>query len=241
MTGPGRLTRDELATGGTTDVTLPTDVVSEAAAGGPPAPGATRVVADDDSAWAVYDLGVTGNPSLPAAARVADDGSIAARAALPERVEGERLDPQAVALGDGTLWIVGRRAVVALDAVTLTVRRSFSVQSGAPVQLHGGAFAGDTLWSYDAESGALLGIEPDSGRVRQDVALTGGDTQFRSPATIIAGTDVLWIRVRVGSSNTLEQLITRVDARSGEITGRFSAPPQLEVGEIAVSQAPPGG
>jgi len=49
---------------------------------------------------------------------------------------------------------------------------------------------------------------------------------------------VLWVRVRVGSPNTLEQLITRVDARSGDVTGRFSAPPQLEVGEIAVSRAP---
>ncbi len=62
VTGPGRLTRYELATGGTSDVTLPTDVVSEAAAGGPPAAGATRVVADSEAAWAIYDLGVTGNP-----------------------------------------------------------------------------------------------------------------------------------------------------------------------------------
>src|SRR5437764_1304379 len=114
VTGDGRLTRDELSTGTTTDATLPTDVVSEAAAGGPPAPGATRVVADDQAAWGVYDLGVTGNPALPAAARFADDGTVTARAALPDRVGGDRLDPQAVALGGGLLWIVGRSAVVAL-------------------------------------------------------------------------------------------------------------------------------
>ena len=42
VTGPGRLTRYELATGAITDVVLPTDVVSAEAAGGPPAPGATR-------------------------------------------------------------------------------------------------------------------------------------------------------------------------------------------------------
>jgi hypothetical protein len=48
------------------------------------------------------------------------------------------------------------------------------------------------------------------------------------------------VRARIGSPNTLEQLITRVDAQSGDITGRFSAPPQLEVGEIAVSRAPSG-
>src|SRR5262249_57586644 len=76
VTGPGRLTRDDLASGNTTDVTLPADVVSAEAAGGPPAPGATRVVADTDAAWAVYDLGVTGNAPLPAAVRLADDGSI---------------------------------------------------------------------------------------------------------------------------------------------------------------------
>ena len=242
VTGPGRLTRDELATGTTTEVTLPTDVVSEAAAGGPPAPSATRVVADDEAAWAVYDLGVTGNPALPAAVRVADDGSVTARAALPDRVDGNRFEPQTVALGDGTLWVVGSSAVVGLDPTTLAARRSFTVPDGAPVDLHGAAVAGGLLWSYDAQTGALLGIGPDAGRVRQRVALTSGaQTQFRAPATIIAGRDVLWVRARVGSPNTLEQLITRVDAQSGEITGRFSAPPELEVGEIALSRARASG
>jgi len=242
VTGDGRLTRDELETAATTDVTLPTDVVSEADAGGPPAPGATRVVADDQAAWAVYDLGVTGNPALPAAVRVADDGTVTARAALPERVDGARLEPQAVALGDGMLWIVGRSAVVGVDPATLAVRRSFRVQDGTPLELHGAAVAGGVLWSYDVQSGALLGIGPDAGRVRQRVGLTdGAQTQLPAPATIIGGANVLWVRVRVGSPNTLEQLITRVDAGSGDITGRFSAPPQLEVGEIAVSRAAPGG
>jgi hypothetical protein len=239
VTGPGRLTRDELATGTTTEVTLPTDVVSEAAAGGPPAPSATRVVADDQAAWAVYDLGVTGTPALPAAVRVADDGTVTARAAVPDRVDGSRFEPQAITLGDGMLWIVGRNAVVGLDPATLAVRGSFTVQGGTPVDLHGAAVAGGLLWSYDAHSGALLGIDPDGGRVRQRVVLTdGAQTQFRAPATIVGGGDVLWVRVRVGSPNTLEQLITRVDAQSGDVTGRFTAPPQLEVGEIAVSRAP---
>jgi hypothetical protein len=242
VTGPGRLTRDELATGTTADVTLPTDVVSEAAAGGPPAPSATRVVADDEAAWAVYDLGVTGNPALPAAVRVANDGTVTARAALPDRVDGNRLEPQTLALGDGTLWIVGSSAAVGLDPATLAVRRTFTVQDGASVDLRGAADAGGLLWSYDAQSGALLGIGPDAGRVRQRVALTGGaQTQFRAPATIVGGGDVLWVRSRIGSPNTLEQLITRVDAKSGDITGRFSAPPQLEVGEIAVSRPLAGG
>jgi hypothetical protein len=241
VTGDGRLTRDELATGTTADATLPIDVVSAADAGGPPAPGATRVVADDQAAWAVYDLGVTGNPALPAAARVADDGTVTARVALPHRVGGDRLEPQAVALGDGMLWIVGRSAVVGVDPATLAVRRNFAVQDGASVELHGAAVAGGLLWSYNVQSGALLGIGPD-GRVRQRTALTdGAQTQFSAPATIIGGGDVLWVRVRVGNPSTLEQLITRVDARSGDVTGRFSAPPQLEVGEIAVSRAPAGG
>jgi hypothetical protein len=239
VTGPGRLTRDELETGSTTDATLPTDVVSEAAAGGPPAAGATQVVADDEAAWAVYDLGVVGNPPLPAAVRIADDGSVTARAALPDRVDGDRLEPQAVTLGEGTLWIVGRGAVIGVDPATLDVRTSFAVQSASPVELHGAAIAGGLLWSYDSESGALLGIGPDAGRVRQTVALTDGALpQFRAPATIVSGDDALWVRVRVGGSDTLEQLITRVDAQTGDITGRFTAPPELEVGEIAVSRAP---
>jgi hypothetical protein len=239
VTGPGRLTRDELETGSTTDATLPTDVVSEAAAGGPPAAGATQVVADDEAAWAVYDLGVVGNPPLPAAVRIADDGSVTARAALPDRVDGDRLEPQAVTLGEGTLWIVGRGAVIGVDPATLDVRTSFAVQSASPVELHGAAIAGGLLWSYDSESGALLGIGPDAGRVRQTVALTdGAPPQFRAPATIVSGDDALWVRVRVGGSDTLEQLITRVDAQTGDITGRFTAPPELEVGEIAVSRAP---
>jgi hypothetical protein len=238
VTGDGRLTRDELATGATTDVTLPTDAVSETDAGGPPAPGATRLVADDQATWAVYDLGVTGNPALPAVARVADDGTVTARAALPNRVNGGRLEPQAVALGDGTLWIVGRSAVVGVDPATLAVRRRFAVQDGTAVELHGAAVAGGQLWSYDVRSGALLGIDPDSGRLRQRIALTeGARTGLRAPATIIGGGDVVWVRVRIGSSNTLEQLVARVDARSGDITGRFTAPAQLEVGEIAVSRA----
>jgi hypothetical protein len=239
VTGPGRLTRDDLASGSTTEVTLPADVVSEQAAGGPPAPGATRVVADTDAAWAVYDLGVTGNAPLPAAVRVADDGSVTARAPLPDRVDGARLEPQAVALGDDTVWVVGRRALVALDPATLAVRQSFAVQSAEPVELHGAGVAGGLVWSYDSRSGALLGIDPATGGTRQRVGLTNGGSDFRAPATIVAGADVLWVRVRIGSAGTLEQLITRIDARSGDVTGRFTAPPQLEVGEIAVSRAPP--
>jgi hypothetical protein len=242
VTGPGRLTRDELATGATTEVALPTDVVSESAAGGPPAPTATRVVADDEAAWAVYDLGVMGNPALPAAVRVGDDGAITARAALPDRVDGDRFEPQAVTLGDGMLWVVGRNAAVGLDPATLAIRRSFTVQDGTPIDLHGGAVAGGLLWSYDAQSGALLGLGPDAGGVRQRVVLTGGEqTQFRAPATIVGRGEVLWVRVRIGNPNTLEQLVSRVDAQSGDITGRFNAPPQLEVGEIAVSHAAAGG
>ncbi|HMG27116.1 MAG TPA: hypothetical protein VKH36_09925, partial [Acidimicrobiia bacterium] len=95
------------------------------------------------------------------------------------------------------------------------------------------------IWSYDSQSGALFGVDPGTGAVRRRVALTDGGTQFRAPATIVAGTDVLWVRVRIGSSTALEQLITRVDAGSGDVTGRFTAPPQLEVGEIAVSRASP--
>ena len=236
VTGSGRLTRYELASGGTSDVTLPTDVVSEAAAGGPPAAGATRVVADGEAAWAVYDLGVTGNPPLPAVVRVAPDGTVTARAALPDQVSGVRLDPQAVTLGDGTLWIVGRQAVVGLDPGTLAVRHSFTVQSESAIDLHSAATAGGLLWSYDSDSGALLGIG-DQGGVRQRVAIANG-TQAEVPAaaTIIAGGDVLWVRVRIGGATTLEQLVTRVVATSGDITGRFDAPPTLEVGEIAVSR-----
>jgi hypothetical protein len=78
--------------------------------------------------------------------------------------------------------------------------------------------------------------------VRRRVVLTGGEqTQFRAPATIVGRGDVLWVRVRIGNPNTLEQLVSRVDAQSGDITGRFNAPPQLEVGEIAVSHAAAGG
>jgi hypothetical protein len=241
VTGPGRLTRDDLASGNATEVTLPTDVVSAGAAGGPPAPGATRVVADTEAAWAVYDLGVTGNAPLPAAVRLADDGSVTARGPLPDRVDGDRLEPQAVALGDNTVWVVGRRALVALDPATLAVRRSRSVQSTAPVELHGAAVAGGLVWTYDSQSGALLGVDPGTGDVQRRIGLTNGGTQFPAPATIVASPDVLWVRVRIGSSDTIEQLITRIDARSGDVTGRFTAPPQLEVGEIAVSRAPSSG
>src|SRR5262249_17695262 len=136
--------------------------------------------------------------------------------------------------------VVGRRAVIALDPATLAVRQSVPVGSGGAVELHGAAVAGGLVWSYDSQSGALLGVDPGTGSTRQRVALTDGGMEFRAPAAIVAGADVLWVRVRIGSSNTLEQLITRVDARPGDVTGRFPAPPQLEVGEIAVSRAPPG-
>src|SRR5215210_20382 len=172
VTGPGRLTRYELATGGITDVALPTDVVSEEAAGGPPAAGATRVVADDGAAWAVYDLGVTGNPPHTAVVRLAADGTVTTRAALPPTVAiGVRLVPQAVTLGDGAVWIVGSTAAVALDAGTLAVRHSFDVQSQSSVDLHDAAIAAGSLWSYDALSGALLGIGVEDGQVLQRIRL----------------------------------------------------------------------
>jgi hypothetical protein len=200
------------------------------------------VVADGVAAWALYDLGVTGNPQLPAVARVAPDGTITARAALPDQVGGVRLDPQAVALGDGTLWIVGPQAVAGLDPGTLAVRQSFTVQSKSAIDLHSAASTGGLLWSYDSHSGALLGIGRDGGTVLRRVPITNGTAaQFPAPATIVAGGDVLWVRVRIGGATTLEQLITRVDATSGDITGRFDAPPALEVGEIAVSRSPAGG
>ena len=237
VTGPGRLTRYDVATGGTIDVTLPTDVVSEAEVGGPPAPRATRVVADDEAAWAVYELAVVGNPSRTAVVRVARDGSITARAVLPDRVEGDRFEPQAIARGDA-LSVVARDAVIALDPTTISVRDAFAVQ-GASLDLHSAAVVGGSLWSYDATSGALVAINPDNGSVRQRVTLVGGTPpRVLAPASIVGRDGTLWVRVRVGDPNTFEQLVARVDARSGDVTGRFSAPPQLEVGEIAVSYAP---
>lgn len=237
VTGPGHLTRYEVATGRTSDVELPTDVVSEQAAGGPPAPGATRVVADEEAAWAIYDLGVTGNPPLTAVVRIAPDGTITARAALPATGPGGgRLEPQAVALGEGTIWVVGHGAVVGLDARALAARQSFAVQSQSPVELHDAAVAAGSLWSYDALGGDLLRIGVEDGQVRQRIALVSGSpTRLPAPAQIVGGGDVLWVRVRIGGATTLEQRVTRVDARSGEITGRFDAPPELEIGAIAVS------
>jgi hypothetical protein len=239
VTGAGRLTRYELATGGTTDVELPTDVVSQAAAGGPPAPGATRVVADDDAVWAVYELGVTGNPPLTAVVRVAPDGTITSRAPLPATAPGEgRLEPQAVALGEGTVWIVGRAAVVGLDARTLAVRQSFAVQSQSPVELHDAAVAAGSLWSYDAQSGELLRLGVGDGRVRTRIPLTdGAPPRVAAPAQIISSSDAVWVRVRTGAT-TLEQHVARVDAASGEISSRFDAPPELEIGAIAASREP---
>jgi hypothetical protein len=243
VTGPGRITRYELATGSTSDVELPTDVVPEDAAGGPPAPrGPTRVVADDESAWAVYDLGVTGNPPLTAVVRLAPDGTITARAALPAvGPGGDRLEPQAIALAEGAIWIAGRTAVIELDARTLATRQSFPVQSQSPVELYDAAVAAGSLWSYDALSGDLLRVGAEDGQVRQRVALVAGPPpRLPAPAQIVGGGGVLWVRVRIGGATTLEQRVTRIDARSGEITGRFDAPPELEVGAIAVSRAPPG-
>jgi hypothetical protein len=236
VTGPGRLTRYELATGSSNEVELPSDVVSEADVGGPPAPGATRVVADDDAVWAVYELGVTGNPPVTAVVRLAPDGTVTARASLPPTAPGGgRVDPQSVAVGGGAVWVVGRSAVVALDTGSLAVRRSDAEQTGSSVELHGAAFAAGTLWSYDATTGALLRIG-DDGRVSARIPLRDGvPPPVPAPASIVGSRDALWVRVRAGAS-TLEQRVTRVDARSGDITGRFDAPPELEVGEIAVSR-----
>jgi hypothetical protein len=239
VTGPGRLTRYEVANGSTSEVELPTDVVSEAAAGGPPAPsGPTRVVSDAEATWAVYDVGVTGNPPLTAVVRLAPDGNITARAVLPVTgPTGGRLEPQAIALGEGGLWIVGHTAVIGLDARTLDVRRSFAVQSQSPVELHDAAITAGVLWSYDALSGDLVRIGSEDGEIRQRVALVSDPPpRLPAPAQIVGGRDVLWVRVRIGGATTLEQRVTRVDARSGDITGRFDAPPELEIGAIAVSR-----
>jgi hypothetical protein len=238
VTGRGRLTRYELATGNTFDVELPTDVVSEEAAGGPPAAGATRVVADDEATWAVYDLGVTGNPPLTAVVRIAPDGTITARAALPATTPGGgRLEPRAVALGEDAVWIVGRAAAVGLDARTLAVRQSFVVQSQSPVELHDAAIAAGSLQSYDALGGDLLSIGIEDGEVRRRLPLVDAPPpRLPAPAQIVARGDALWVRVRIGGATTLEQRVTRIEARSGDITGRFDAPPELEIGAIAVSR-----
>ena len=236
VTGPGRLTRYELSTGAASDVELPSDVVSEADAGGPPAPNASRVVADDGAVWAVYELGVIGNPSVTAVVRLAPDGTVTARASLPPTApDGGRVEPQSIAVGGGAVWVVGRTAVVVLDAGSLEVRQTAAVQTESPVELHGAAFAAGTLWSYDATSGALLRIG-DDGRVRARIPLTDGvPPAVPAPASIVGSRDALWARVRT-SASTLEERVTRVDARSGDITGRFDAPAELEVGEIAVSR-----
>jgi hypothetical protein len=235
VTGRGRLTRYEVASGSISEIELPTDVVSEAAAGGPPAPtGPTRVVADGEATWAVYDLGVTGNPPLTAVVRVAPDGTITARAALPAT---DRVEPQGIALGEGAIWIVDPTHVVGLDVRTLSPRQSFAVQSQPPIELHDAAVAAGALWSYDAVSGELLRIGLQDGQVRQRVALVvEPPPRLPAPAQIVGGGDVLWVRVRIGGATTLEQRVTRVDARSGDISGRFDAPPDLEVGAIAVSR-----
>jgi hypothetical protein len=150
---------------------------------------------------------------------------------------GGRLEPQAIALGEGGLWIVGHTAVIGLDARTLDVRRSFAVQSQSPVELHDAAITAGVLWSYDALSGDLVRIGSEDGEIRQRVALVSDPPpRLPAPAQIVGGRDVLWVRVRIGGATTLEQRVTRVDARSGDITGRFDAPPELEIGATAVSR-----
>ena len=115
------------------------------------------------------------------------------------------------------------------------------MQSQSPVEVHDAAVAAGALWSYDALSGDLLRIGVEDGQVRQRIALVpDAPPRLPAPAQIVGGGDVLWVRVRIGGATTLEQRVTRVDARSGDISGRFDAPPELEVGAIAVSRAPPG-
>ena len=221
-----RLTRDELATGTTTEVTLPTDVVRRGRSARRDATRSSPTTRRRGPLRPRRD----GKSSLPAAVRVADDGSLPrARRARPRRRQSVRA-PSGRA-GDGTLLIVGRQAG----------GRARPGNASPFVQLH--RAAGRLAISHGPSPVACSGPTTHraaaarlrSRRCRR--AAAGGAHRrctdpFRAPATLVAGADVPGFEHRVGSPNTLEQLITRVEPA---MSARFNAPPQLE-GEIAVSR-----
>jgi hypothetical protein len=114
-----------------------------------------------------------GSGSEPAELRLAEDsvGLLDAGATRVRAVEPAGRDPEAIALGGGSIWVAN-----ALDGtVTLIYRaedRSVTITVGAhPMAL---AYGAGSLWVVSGDDGAVAQVDPTSNRVAQRIAVGGG-------------------------------------------------------------------
>jgi streptogramin lyase len=138
-----------------------------------------------------------------------------------------------VASGDGSLWVVVGRSPATLVRVDPTTRHVL----GQPIRIDDGrviglAFGDDMLWATAFENGALLRIDPSSGRV--DRVPVG-----KGPVGVVASNGVVWVAVRDGN------VVARVDPKTLELAKPIAAganPTWIAAssGSIWVSNQPDG-
>jgi hypothetical protein len=141
-----------------------------------------------------------------------------------------------VAVSGGTVWVVTDQETIGLDTTTLAVQHRFPVPPELG-PLRSAAVANGWLWSIGANGSALVRVGLERGDTRALIPLLPSEpTQFRLPASLVAGGDTVWAMVqRRADPNQHGVRIAGWNTRTGKPTTAIELPSSADIGAIAVS------
>ncbi len=228
VTGALTVTRLGLPDRRSTAIPLPAPAGSGATSG-------TRIVA---SSRAVYAVTSRAAGSGAFASRIDPaTRSVTATEPLPASIGDTPLEVRSLSADTTGVWVLGRRAAVRIDPVTLQVRAAVVYEERA-LSLYEAAAVHGEIWGLDQASSLLVRIDAN-GHVRGRYPTRPGRGTLPLPAGLVADDASVWVLAPVGPRTTFgAERLTRVGVASGRITGRFESPANLSVGAIAVSHAP---
>lgn len=162
---------------------------------------------------------LTGSPKPPNPAPSA--GRVVAT--IPVPVSG------GIAIGAGSVWVAStlKHTVTRIDPVTNRIVATIDI-GDANDPFHGPssmAFGHGTLWVLDgtADCSCVHRIDPSTNRVVATIPL-GTPVLFRiAPLGIVVQPDGVWVTVRLGTEESLDGSVIRVDARTNSVVAVIGA------------------
>ncbi|MET0513597.1 MAG: serine/threonine-protein kinase [Thermoleophilaceae bacterium] len=142
----------------------------------------------------------------------------------PARVENSRVQFREMAIGEGSLWVLGDaldRRLWRLDDRTGRVQATVELDF-APVSVE---VAGGLVWITDGVSDRVVPVDPDGERILAPVSVG------RGPSGVAAGRGALWV------VNTISGTLSRLDPRTRRVVATIDvggAPRAVAVGAGSV-------
>ena len=216
VSGPTQLTRVSVADPGERQTVALPD---------PGADAVTLTWSDSDDVWTA-----SSSHGTVAVARIeARTGRVLGRATLAVSQV-----PVAFVGVPGHAILVFRRSTVAIRTRDLSVGSPRRFQD-TRVDAVGAATASGRLWVLDRSRASATRIDWPTGATRARVRVQGASGVLRAPYGIAGARSSIWAVAPADRTRFGAMTASGIDAGSGRVRDRFTAPATLEVGAVAVS------